>query len=68
MNLAESQVALISQQARWQRCVGSVFGVCACVGMRGCEKRAGGGDGGGSGGGGGSPAVEGEIAHTLALC
>lgn len=24
MYLAESQVALISQQARWQRCVGSV--------------------------------------------
>lgn len=61
MNLAESQVALISQQARWQRCVGSVFGVCVlCVGMRGCEKRA------GSSGGGGGP-VEGGIAHTLAL-
>lgn len=34
MYLAESQVALISQQARWQCYVGSVW-------TRGCEKRAG---------------------------
>lgn len=37
---------------------------CVCVGMRGCEKRA----GSSGGGGGGGPVVEGEIAHTLALC
>lgn len=30
MYLAESQVALISQQARWQCCVGSVY-VCVCL-------------------------------------